>query len=184
MGKRLAASVCVLSITVLASFGAMACGGGPAQEREAPDQSPAEAGSGSEAAASAGASESSGEFMGQPTSHWVEQLADGADGAERTRAVAALASIGPVSSDVTNALVAALVDDEALVRIGVGVWDTTDTTIHYLFPAEWYDHIPAGYEIVDISERVEAFEPGKTDDDRRGGMLAYGWIREITPCAN
>ena len=68
---------------------------------------------------------------------------------------------------------------DVLMRIGVGVWDGTDEQIHYLFPAEWYECIPAGYEIVTISGKVETFVPGETDDDRRFGMLAYGWIREL-----
>jgi hypothetical protein len=68
--------------------------------------------------------------------------------------------------------------DWALRDIGMGMWEETkDDQIHWLFPAEWYESIPKGYEIVDINGLVEKFEPGKTDDDRRGGMLAYGWIR-------
>lgn len=43
-----------------------------------------------------------------------------------------------------------------------------------LFPAEWYASIPAGFPIVDINGKLEDFEPGKTDDDRRFGLLAYG----------
>ena len=34
--------------------------------------------------------------------------------------------------------------------------------------------IPAGTEIVDINYATEKFEPGKTDDDYRFGMLAFG----------
>ena len=37
--------------------------------------------------------------------------------------------------------------------------------------------IPNGYLAADIDDPVEAFEHGSTDDDRRGGMLAYGFIR-------
>ena len=44
----------------------------------------------------------------------------------------------------------------------------------WLFPAEWYDHIPEGYEIVDICFETECFRRGQTDDDRRFGALSYG----------
>lgn len=44
----------------------------------------------------------------------------------------------------------------------------------FLFPAEWYPHIPAGYKLALITGEKFAFEPGETDDDIRGGMLAYG----------
>ena len=59
-----------------------------------------------------------GEFLGQPTGHWVDQIAAGADAGERTRAVAALASIGPGDEGVTEALIGALADPEALVKTG------------------------------------------------------------------
>jgi hypothetical protein len=44
----------------------------------------------------------------------------------------------------------------------------------WLFPAEWYAAIPAGFPITDINGCIEQFIPGKTDDDRRFGMLAFG----------
>ena len=67
---------------------------------------------------------------------------------------------------------------DVLMRIGVGAWEKTDTHIHYLFPAEWYDYIPEGYEIVTINGSVKKFVHGETPDERRFGMLAFGWIRE------
>ena len=45
-----------------------------------------------------------------------------------------------------------------------------------LFPGEWYLHIPAGYEVVDILGEIEPFMPGQTDDDIRFGCLAFGII--------
>ncbi len=48
----------------------------------------------------------------------------------------------------------------------------------WLFPAEWYEHIPKGLKIVDINGVVENFEPNKTDDDRRFGCLAYGFLQK------
>lgn len=43
-----------------------------------------------------------------------------------------------------------------------------------LFPSEWYDHVPVGFEIVDIFGKTEKFVPGETDDDIRFGCLSYG----------
>ncbi len=59
-----------------------------------------------------------GEFLGRPTSYWIEQISSGADATERTRAVAALASAGPEDEGVTEALIGALADPEALVKTG------------------------------------------------------------------
>lgn len=44
----------------------------------------------------------------------------------------------------------------------------------WLFPAEWYSAIPAGFPVTDINGCIEPFLPGTTDDDRRFGLLAYG----------
>ena len=49
----------------------------------------------------------------------------------------------------------------------------------WLFPAEWYDSIPNGFPIVDINGCIEQFERGKTDDDRRFGLLAYGVVVSV-----
>lgn len=48
----------------------------------------------------------------------------------------------------------------------------------WLFPAEWYDYIPDGYEIVSINNKTEKFIKGETDDDRRFGALPYGILAE------
>ena len=65
-----------------------------------------------------------------------------------------------------------------LVEIGLRPWD--EETGLLLFPREWYPLIPAGFEVVSISGGREAFEPGKTDDDCRFGVLAYGIIPETS----
>lgn len=44
----------------------------------------------------------------------------------------------------------------------------------WLFPGEWYDHIPEGYMVTDIFGHDEPFEKGKTDDDIRFGCLSFG----------
>jgi len=49
----------------------------------------------------------------------------------------------------------------------------------WLFPASWYEDIPNGFPIVDINGCTESFEKGKTDDDRRFGMLAYGMMVKL-----
>ncbi len=67
---------------------------------------------------------------------------------------------------------------DILRDIGLQCWDKN----LWLFPAEWYEHIPEGYEIIDINFSAEPFQEGKTDDDRRSGALPYGiLVEEPTP---
>ena len=61
-----------------------------------------------------------------------------------------------------------------LMKLGLGLWEEG----HYLYPKEWYWNIPTGYEVLSINGEVEKFVPGKTDDDMRVGMLAYGFRLE------
>lgn len=63
-----------------------------------------------------------------------------------------------------------------LKALGCGVWTETDKGWHMLYPQEWYDCIPEGLEVVMISDRIEKFRHGVTDDDTRYGMLAYGFL--------
>jgi hypothetical protein len=60
--------------------------------------------------------------------------------------------------------------DDILRDIGLQKWDETT----WLYPAEWYDYIPEGYEVFDILGKTEPFQKGTTDSDRRFGCLAYG----------
>lgn len=61
--------------------------------------------------------------------------------------------------------------------LGMGPWEKrVDGPELWLFPKEWYDSIPAGTEIVDINYEPEKFEPGKTDNDYRFGVLAFGFL--------
>lgn len=62
-------------------------------------------------------------------------------------------------------------DDEALHELGMQEWGEYNL---WLFPKEWYNHIPDGYEVTIISGKKEKFKKGVTDDDIRFGMLAYG----------
>ena len=63
-------------------------------------------------------------------------------------------------------------DEETLKDLGLRPWNEEHT--HWLFPAEWYDHIPEGTFVETINGAVEEFEHGATDDDRRFGVLPYG----------
>jgi len=65
---------------------------------------------------------------------------------------------------------------ETLKAIGCQKWDEPDDQgrVLWLYPAEWYDHIPDGTPIVDINGSAELFKRGETDDDMRFGALAFG----------
>lgn len=66
-----------------------------------------------------------------------------------------------------------------LKDIGCGIWNKEDGVVHWLFPKEWYDHIPHGLMVACIDETTFAFESGETDDDTRFGMLAYGFLQNV-----
>jgi hypothetical protein len=68
---------------------------------------------------------------------------------------------------------------DTLKAIGCQKWDEPDAEgkVLWLYPAEWYDHIPDGTTVVDINGSTEQFKRGVTDDDRRFGALAYGFKR-------
>ncbi len=97
------------------SLWALACGGASLPDDNTP---PAAASLSTDASSAQASSSGGGEFMGQPVTHWIEQLDEGEDAAQRTHAVAALASFGPGVDGVTEALVAALADNEMLVKTG------------------------------------------------------------------
>lgn len=71
-----------------------------------------------------------------------------------------------------------ILSPENLKKIGCQVWGRVGRRTHWLFPGEWYRHIPAGTDIVTISGRREKFEPGVTGNGIRHGALAYGFIQE------
>ena len=70
--------------------------------------------------------------------------------------------------------------DDVLRRIGVGPWSHGEMPgkewKQWLFPCEWYDCIPEGYEIHTILGEVKTFQRGETSKDRRFGCLCYGWV--------
>lgn len=71
-------------------------------------------------------------------------------------------------------------EEETLKEIGCQKWDAPDDegNVLWLFPAEWYDHIPNGTVVFDINGAEESFVKGETDDDMRFGALAYGFKRK------
>lgn len=71
-------------------------------------------------------------------------------------------------------------EEETLKEIGCQEWDAPDEegNVLWLFPAEWYDHIPNGTVVFDINGGEESFVKGETDDDMRFGALAYGFKRK------
>lgn len=70
-----------------------------------------------------------------------------------------------------------LLSKESLIKIGCQIWSVKEEETHWLYPPEWYEHIPDGFDVASISGDTESFEPGKTDDDRRGDALAFGFIQ-------
>lgn len=49
----------------------------------------------------------------------------------------------------------------------------------WLLPAEWYRHIPKGFQLVTIKNQRIRFVPGQTDDDMRFGVLSYGILERV-----
>jgi len=61
-------------------------------------------------------------------------------------------------------------DADALEELGLRSWDGD----LYLFPAEWYDHVPEGFEVTNILGETSAFSQSTHSEDRRFGALAFG----------
>lgn len=84
-------------------------------------------------------------------------------------------------------------DYNALKEMGMGVWDKKRGKALMLIPGDWYDFIPKGFVVVDISgfdfdersayTKPEPFEPGETDNDIRFGFLAYGFVVDCAALA-
>lgn len=71
-----------------------------------------------------------------------------------------------------------LMDPENLKKIGCQVWEKEDGKTTWLYPHEWYKHIPDGTEIVSICGNTEKFKRGETCDDMRFGALAFGFVQQ------
>lgn len=67
-----------------------------------------------------------------------------------------------------------------LMMLGMLLWEPG----HYLYPRLWWDSIPHGYLVTDISGETEPFDPNTHNEDTRFGALAYGfrtanWVPDI-----
>lgn len=51
----------------------------------------------------------------------------------------------------------------------------------WLFPKEWYDLIPEGFQATGLFGQSFPFEKSKTDNDTRFGCLGYGIRKLLTP---
>lgn len=76
---------------------------------------------------------------------------------------------GPEFLDALTTAPIELLKDVGLQRWGCDIW---------VFPQEWYDHLPDGYKVVDIFGDTEVFKKGETDDDIRFGALSFGLRNE------
>lgn len=65
-----------------------------------------------------------------------------------------------------------MLSEAELTDLGLRPWDKEEGI--WLFPGEWYAHIPEGYEVTNIAGMTSEFEPGVSDDDIRFGCLPYG----------
>lgn len=66
-----------------------------------------------------------------------------------------------------------------LEKIGCQVWEEKNGMRHWLFPREWFSHIPKGREIVTINGQRRKFDPQEDSDDSRFGALAYGFLQPM-----
>lgn len=66
--------------------------------------------------------------------------------------------------------------ESELYDLGLSPWGEEPETGKklWLFPLSYYPHIPAGFPIVYIDYRRDAFMPNVTDNDTRFGYLAFG----------
>ena len=96
----------------------------------------------------------------------------------------------PENSDELKLLIKTCPAD-ILLKIGLRKWTNYEEIkndknnylnkgeIHYLFPGEWYNLIPDGFEVTGIFGRKYLFKNGKTDDDIRFGCLSFGFVRSF-----
>lgn len=70
-------------------------------------------------------------------------------------------------------------DDEELRGLGLQPWD--DEHKLWLFPVEWYEHIPEGLEIVSITWEEREFDPDRDIKEARYGAMPYGIVKPDRP---
>jgi hypothetical protein len=79
-----------------------------------------------------------------------------------------------------------MLSDKKLLQFGLRPWgrkhEHHDGTEYgpmlWLFPGEWYEHIPEGFEVVTLRFQRERFTRRETDNDIRFGCLAYGILKD------
>lgn len=64
--------------------------------------------------------------------------------------------------------------EKQLIKLGLRKWN--EKTNLFLFPGEWFNIIPEGYNVVSISGKFQKFSKHTSDDDTRFGCLPYGII--------
>jgi len=62
--------------------------------------------------------------------------------------------------------------DDVLEGLGLQPWDEERNI--WLFPVEWYEDIPEGFEIITITETVKEFDRDEDHKEARFGVLPYG----------
>ena len=81
---------------------------------------------------------------------------------------------------------------ENLKKMGIGIWDSYEQVMleegkspylkegeyHYLFPGEWFKHLPDGFIVIGLNGEQYPFDKTTSDDDIRYGCLSYGFIRK------
>ncbi len=67
---------------------------------------------------------------------------------------------------------------EEMMNLGMRAWDVDPSTGRelWLFPFSYYDHIPAGFPIVDLDFEKHVFQPHTSPKDRRFGLLSFGML--------
>ncbi len=73
--------------------------------------------------------------------------------------------------------------EDTLKAIGCQKWDKPDKDgyVTWVFPYQWYPHLPDGLQIVDVLGETETFKRGETDGVMRFGALSFGFKRKADP---
>lgn len=66
-------------------------------------------------------------------------------------------------------------NDDTLLGLGLQPWDEERQI--WLFPVEWYEYIPEGFDIITINEREKQFDPDEDSKEGRFGALPFGVSR-------
>lgn len=71
--------------------------------------------------------------------------------------------------------------EETLLAIGCQKWNEPDQNgnVTWLYPHEWFPHLPKGLDIVSITGSKATFDPESTDNGMRFGALSFGFKRSV-----